>query len=98
MKKLLLVLFLCIITTNWHVIYAWNYSSHALTGIIAYNLMDTESRNNVLNLIELHPRYQEDFIDAMPDTSKYWTQTEREQWIFAQIARLVGYCARGFRE
>ena len=31
----------------------------------------------------------------MPDTSKYWTQTERERWIFAQIAFWPDI-ARGF--
>jgi hypothetical protein len=86
MKKFLLVLLLYIITTNWQVIYAWNYSSHALSGIIAYNLMDTESRNKVLDLIKYHPWYNEDFIDVMTDISKFWTQTEREQWIFAKIS------------
>jgi hypothetical protein len=95
MKKFLLILFLFIITTNLQLIYAWNYSSHALTGIITYSLMDTNSSNKVLELIKHHPRYKEDFIDAMPDTSKFWTQTEREHWIFAQIAFWPDI-ARGF--
>jgi len=95
MKKLLLVLFLFIITTNWQVIYAWNYSSHALTGIIAYHLMDSDTRNKVLDLIKHHPRYNEDFIDAITDTSKFWTKTEKEHWIFARIAFWPDI-ARGF--
>jgi len=97
MRRILLFLLLFISTSNWHIIYAWNSSSHGIVAIIAYDLMDTESRNKVLDLIKHHPRYKEDFIDAMPDTSKYWTQTEREQWIFAQIARWSDI-ARGFKD
>jgi len=97
MRRILLFLLLFISTSNWQIIYAWNSSSHGIVAIIAYDLMDTESRHKVLDLIKHHPRYKEDFIDAMSDTSKYWTQTEREQWIFAQIARWSDI-ARGFKD
>jgi hypothetical protein len=97
MRKFLLLLLLFVSAANWQIIYAWNFTSHGIIAIIAYDLMDTESRNNVLELIKHHPRYQKDFIDAMPDTSKFWTQTEREQWIFAQIARWSDI-ARGFKD
>ena len=97
MLRILLFLFFLVSTTNWQIIYAWNYSSHAIVAIIAYEWMDTESRNKVLDLIKHHPRYKEDFINAMPDTSKFWTQTEREQWIFAQIAFWPDI-ARGFKD
>ena len=96
-RKFLLLLLLLVSAANWQIIYGWNFTSHGIIAIIAYDLMDTESRNNVLELIKHHPRYQEDFIDAMPDTSKFWTQTEREQWIFAQIARWSDI-ARGFKD
>ena len=95
MNKFLLILLLFIITTNGHFIFAWNYSSHALSGIIAYHLMESDTRSKVLDLIKHHPRYREDFVDAMPDTSKFWTQTEREHWIFARIAFWPDI-ARGF--
>ena len=87
MRRILLFLLLFLSASNWQIIYTWNSSSHGIVAIIAYDLMDTESRNKVLDLIKHHPRYKEDFIDALPDTSKFWTQTEREQWIFTQIAR-----------
>ncbi|MHA2100368.1 MAG: S1/P1 nuclease [Candidatus Kariarchaeaceae archaeon] len=86
MIKILLFLLLFVSAANCRLSYAWNYSSHALSRMVAYSLMDNDSRNKVLDLIKYHPRYNEDFLDAMPDTSKFWTQTEREQWIFAQIA------------
>ena len=97
MRRILLFLLLFLSASNWQIIYTWNSSSHGIVAIIAYDLMDTESRNKVLNLIKHHPRYKEDFIDALPDTSKFWTQTEREQWIFAQIARWSDI-ARGFKD
>jgi hypothetical protein len=97
MRKILIFLLLFVSAANWQIIYAWNFTSHGIIAIIAYDLMSTESRNNVLKLIKHHPRYQEDFIDAMPDTAKFWTQTEREQWIFAQIARWSDI-ARGFKD
>jgi len=97
MRRILLILLLFVSASNWQIIYAWNSSSHGIVAIIAYDLMDTESRNKVLDLIKHHPRYKEDFIDALPDTSKFWTQTEREQWIFAQIARWSDI-ARGFKD
>ena len=84
-------------TINIRSIYAWNYTGHGIVAIIAYDLMDTESRNKVLELIKHHPRYEEDFLDAMPDTSKFWTQMEKEQWIFAQIAFWPDI-ARGFKD
>ena len=95
MLRILLFLFFLVSTTNWQIIYAWNYTSHAIVAIIAYEWMDTESRNKVLDLIKHHPRYKEDFIDAMPDSSKFWTTSEKEQWIFAQIAFWPDI-ARGF--
>lgn len=97
MRRILLFLLLFLSASNWQIIYTWNSSSHGIVAIIAYDLMDTESRNKVLDLIKHHPRYKEDFIDALPDTSKFWTQTEREQWIFAQIARWSDI-ARGFKD
>jgi len=96
-RRILLFLLLFVSAINWQITYAWNSASHGIVAIIAYDLMDTESRNKVLDLIKHHPRYRENFIDAMPDTSKYWTQTEREQWIFAQIARWSDI-ARGFKD
>ena len=97
MRRILLFLLLFVSASNWKIICAWNSASHGSIAIIAYDLMDTESRDKVLDLINHHPRYREDFIDAMPDTSKYWTQTERVQWIFAQIARWSDI-ARGFKD
>ena len=97
MRKLLLFLLIIAGLINCRFIYAWNYTGHSVIAIIAYDLMDTESRNEVLDLIKHHPRYKEDFLDAMPDTSKFWSQMEKEQWIFAQIAFWPDI-ARGFKD
>ena len=97
MRRILLFLLFIVGSTNLQFIFAWNYSSHAIVAIIAYDLMDSKSRDKVLELIKHHPRYKEDFIDAMPDSSEFWTQTEREQWIFAQMAFWPDI-ARGFKD
>ncbi len=97
MRRILLFLLFIVSSTNFQFIFAWNYSSHAIVAIIAYDLMDSKSRDKVLELIKHHPRYKEDFIDAMPDSSEFWTQTEREQWIFAQMAFWPDI-ARGFKD
>ena len=46
---------------------AWNATGHKATAKLAYELLTPEQQEQASRILTAHPRYKEDFRDAMPD-------------------------------
>src|SRR5687768_16215807 len=62
---------------------AWNDGGHMLTALIAWHQLNDASRAWAIDLLKQHPRFQQDFADAMPPGL---SDADRDRWIFARAA------------
>ena len=65
---------------------AWDGVGHRLTAAVALHYLSEDTKAKLLALLESHPRYQEDFIDAMPDTVASADSSAKAQWLLGQAA------------
>ncbi len=65
---------------------AWDESGHRLTAEIAYTYLTNEIKQDLFEILAQHPRYQQDFIDAMPREIRRGTTRQREVWLFGRAA------------
>ena len=66
--------------------WGWDATGHRLSAYIAWDLMPQETREKVIKLIQAHPRYQEDFADAMPVSVLVANESGKARWLFGQAA------------
>jgi len=66
--------------------FAWDATSHRLTAYVAWEALTPALRTKLSTIIEKHPRYQSDFIDAMPANIMLASEQEQARWIFGQAA------------
>ncbi len=64
---------------------AWDSVGHRLTAAVALSYLSDATQAEVLALLEGHPRYREDFLDAMPDLVAN-DPDRRAQWLLGQAA------------
>lgn len=78
------LIFLCtVVTTNC---WSWNDSGHRQIAYLVYDLLDESTRTSIIELIQQHPRYREDFVAARPKNFDRWSEREQQRWIFSQIS------------
>ncbi len=65
---------------------AWNGTGHKATAKIAYELLRPEEKQYVSRILAAHPRFDEDFLDAMPDEIATATDIEQALWLFEQAS------------
>lgn len=51
---------------------------------LAPDLMPQETSDRVVKLIQAHPRYQEDFADAIPVSVLVASEDRKARWLFGQ--------------
>jgi hypothetical protein len=66
--------------------WSWDATSHRLSAYVAWDLMADEIRDEIIALIQAHPRYQQDFLDAMPVSALVADEEEQARWLFGQAA------------
>ena len=83
LKHLILLLTLCLtpLATN-----AWDGVGHRLTAAVALNFLSESTQSKLLALLQSHPRYQVDFIEAMPDFVASADDRAKAQWLLGQAA------------
>jgi hypothetical protein len=74
---------------------AWDATGHRLTAYVAWEFMSEQSREQALTMLYAHPRFQSDFLDAMPSHVRALEKPQQNRWLFAQAA-LWPDLARGF--
>jgi hypothetical protein len=65
---------------------AWNATGHKATAKIAYELLTPEQQQYASKILAAHPRFDEDFLDLMPDEIARGTQSEQNLWLFEQAS------------
>lgn len=65
---------------------AWNGTGHKATAKIAYELLTPEQQQYASKILTAHPRFDEDFQDAMPDEVAGGTQLQQDLWLFEQAS------------
>lgn len=77
-------------------VHAWDATGHRLGAYLAWEELNEDGRSFWLQTLEGHPRYQQDFINAMPNNIKRLPKSEQERWLFGQAA-VWPDLARGFQ-
>lgn len=75
---------------------AFNDTGHRIVALVAYRQLDRETRESVVEVLKRHDRFEEDFLNKMPDDVKEASQAVQNTWIFLQAATWPDI-ARGFR-
>lgn len=76
--------------------HAWDATSHRLSTYVAWETLSPEIRAALHEMLQQHPRYQEDFLDQMPAAVMLATEEEQVRWLLGQAA-IWPDLARGFQ-
>ena len=74
---------------------AWDAVGHRLSADVAWALMSADTREQVMTMLRAHPRFNQDFVDTMPDDIKAADNDTQAQWQLGQAA-IWPDLARGF--
>ncbi len=64
----------------------WDGVGHRLTAAVALNFLSKPVQDKLLTLLQSHPRYNEDFLDAMPNSIANADEASKNQWLLGQAA------------
>ncbi len=62
---------------------AWSDAGHKIIASIAFSRLTPQDRQKVIEILREHPRFQADFVDAMPEDVE---DADRREWLFQQAA------------
>lgn len=65
---------------------AWDSVGHRVSAAVALHYIGEELRSDLLDLLAQHPRYEEDFLQQMPNSITAGTEQERAVWLLGQAA------------
>jgi len=65
---------------------AWDSVGHRLSAAVAIHYIGEELRGDLLRLLQQHPRYEEDFLEQMPNSIASGTEHDRAVWLLGQAA------------
>lgn len=65
---------------------AFNANGHKIVASICYRQLNGTQRAAILSILEKHPRYSEDFKNAMPSSISSDSQEVQDEWLFQQAA------------
>jgi hypothetical protein len=65
---------------------AWNATGHKIIASIAFRQLSEAEQGRIVDVLKRHPRFAEDFADAMPDEVVQSDELTRREWIFQQAA------------
>jgi len=63
--------------------FAWNPTGHMAIASVAYDQLSPDRRTALVEILKSHPRFKEDFRDAMP---KDVPADQQDRWIFMRAA------------
>jgi predicted Fe-S protein YdhL (DUF1289 family) len=75
---------------------AWNSCGHRVVALIAWRHLSLEKRQEVIELLKQHPRYDQDFGSRMPDVFRNGSEEDQNAWLFSRAATWPDI-ARGFK-
>lgn len=84
--RTLLVSTLCLLLFHAAPAQAWDSTGHRLSAAIMLEYVDDETRDALLDILSAHPRYRQDFLDAMPAFVDRSNTDELALWLLGQAA------------
>ena len=86
MNRFNAALVLLALTLSHNSTHAWDAVGHRLTVSIALTTLDEARKAQLEALLQHHPRYQQDFLDAMPAFIRQADAERRLDWLLGQAA------------
>ena len=65
---------------------AWDSVGHRLSAAVALEFMETETIDELLRILQAQPRYQQDFLEQVPDYVDQSNTMELALWLLGQAA------------
>lgn len=65
---------------------AYNATGHKVIASIVYRQLSESERATLLDILKQHPRYSQDFEDAMPNDVRHDDEDMQAEWLFQQAA------------
>jgi S1/P1 Nuclease len=66
--------------------FAWNGLGHKVVAEIAWQQLDSSTRDNIVDTLYRHPRFAEDFEKKMPEDVATADKSVQDHWVFQQAA------------
>lgn len=66
--------------------WAWNWTGHKIIASIAVRQMSEEEQTRAVAILTRHPRFTEDFSDAMPEEVRGEEAAAQREWLLQQAA------------
>jgi hypothetical protein len=66
--------------------FAWNSLGHKVVAEIAWQQLEPEQRQKIIDLLRRHPRFDTDFAAKMEDASQSGDKATQDHWIFQHAA------------
>ncbi|MFK7864205.1 MAG: S1/P1 nuclease, partial [Pseudohongiellaceae bacterium] len=67
-------------------LFAWSSVGHRLTAAVAHHFIDEDTADLLIDLLEQHPRFEEDFAAEMPSFIESADKQAKQQWLLGQAA------------
>jgi hypothetical protein len=65
---------------------AWNFTGHKVIASIAFQRLTPEAQGKIVAALRRHPRFAQDFAEAMPAEIQNANEATQNEWIFQQAA------------
>lgn len=65
---------------------AWDSVGHRLSAAVAMEFMSADTRAELLDILTAHPRYQQDFLQQIPEFINQDDSEQLAQWLLGQAA------------
>lgn len=65
---------------------AWDSVGHRLSAAVALEFISAETRDKLLKILTAHPRYEQDFVQQIPDYVDQSNAEQLAQWLLGQAA------------
>ena len=66
--------------------FAWDSVGHRISAAVAVRFISEDTRDNLLEILSAHPRFQEDFLEQMPGFIQREDIETRTEWLLGQAA------------
>jgi len=75
--------------------HAWDDTGHRLSAYVAWELFSSQERLALFDILQQHPRFEQDFLDVMPVNVMVGSDLDKARWAVGQAA-VWPDIARGF--
>ena len=66
--------------------FAWHQTGHKMTAEIAFELLNEKQQQHAAAILSAHPRFKEDFANAMPEMIANGSERQKTLWMFQRAS------------